>query len=140
MTHLLKLWGWVKLNAVMLAIFAAVLAFCTAVSYLQGRTDGKTACEARYEKDINDGLTAVNRRLVEINKRNAELVAQWEEQNRLTNQALEREVENTYRVVEKIIEKPVPVTGNCSISYDVVGVLNDAARGSTAGDRDPAPR
>lgn len=130
----LKLWGWVKLNAVMLGIFAAVLAFCVSVSYLRGRTDGKASCEARYEKNINDGLTAVNRRLVEMNKRDAELRAQWEEQNRIASEALGRKVENTYKVVEKIVEKPVEVQGDCRISYDVVGMLNDAARGSTTGD------
>ena len=131
MTKLIRLWAWVKLNAMMLAIFAAVLAFCLSVSYLQGRTDGKAACEARYEKEKTEGNAAVVKQLAEINLRNSALIAQWEEQNRLTNAALEREVQNTYRVVEKIIEKPVPVTGDCSISYDVVGVLNDAARGST---------
>lgn len=139
---MLKLWGWVKLNAMMLGIFAAVLAFCVTVSYFRGlstgEAHGKTACEARYEKEKVQGFQAVNRRLVEINKRNAELVARWEEQNRLTSEALGRKVENTYRVVEKIIEKPIPVIGDCSIDYTVVGMLNDAARGPTAGDRDPA--
>ena len=130
MAKLVRLWAWVKLNAVMIAIFAAVLAFCVSVSYLRGRTDGKTACEARYEKAKAEGNAAVVKQLAEINLRNSALIAQWEEQNRLTNQALEREVQNTYHVVEKIIEKPVPVTGDCSISYDVVGVLNDAASGS----------
>jgi hypothetical protein len=142
MPTILKFWGWVKLNAMMLGIFAAVLAFCVAVSYFRGlstgEAHGKAACEARYEKEKVQGFQAVSRRLVELNKRNAELVAQWEEQNRLTSAALGRKVENTYKVVEKIVEKPVVVRGSCHIDYAVVGMLNDAARGSTTGNRDPA--
>ena len=143
MDKVLKLYGWVKLNAMMLSIFAAVLAFCTTVSYLRGLSTGtahgKAACEARYEKEKVRGFQAVTEQLAKINERNSQLIAQWEQQNRLTNQALERKVENTYRVVEKIIEKPITVTGDCSIDYAVVGVLNDAARGSASGDRGNGP-
>jgi hypothetical protein len=127
MTHLLNLYNWLKLNAVMLAIFAAVLSFCTVVSYFKGRDHGADACQARYEKEKAQGFAAVNRRLVEMNKRNAELAAQWQEQNRLTEQALDSQITNTYKVVEKIIEKPVPVTGDCDIGYELVELLNDAA-------------
>ena len=138
MIKVLAFWKWVKLNGMMLGIFAAVLTFCTAASYLQGREDGADKCKAKYEEALNEGNTAVINQLTEINERNSQLVAQWEEQNRITNAALAGRVEKTYQIVEKIIEKPVEVTGDCSIDYAVVGVLNDAARGTTAGDRDPA--
>jgi arginase family enzyme len=135
--NLLKLWGWVKLNAALLGIAAAVVLFCSGLSYLQGREDGADKCKAKYEKALSEGNASVVAQLTEINTRNAQLVALWEKQNRLTNAALEGRIEKTYQIVEKIVEKPVEVTGDCSIDYAVVGMLNDAARGSTAGDREP---
>lgn len=137
MGKLLPIWSYLKTHAVLLGIFVAVLTFSVGASYFwglgKGEKNGRAACEARYEKEKVQGFQAVTARLTEINERNSQLVAQWEEQNRLTTAALERRVENTYKVVEKIVEKPVPVTGDCRIDYSVVGVLNDAARGSADG-------
>lgn len=127
MDKVLKLWGWVKLNAVMLAIFAAVLAFCAAVSYLQGRTDGKASCEARYEKDKSEGFQAVIAELQTMDARDAQLRAEYEKQKQLIEQALARKETHTYEVVEKIIEKPVQVGADCRIDYTIVELLNDAA-------------
>lgn len=127
MARLAQLWGWVKLNAVMLAIFAAVLSFCTVVSYFKGRDHGADACEARYEKQKSENFQAVIAELQTMDARDAQLRAEYEKQKQLIEQALARKETHTYEVVEKIIEKPVQVGADCRIDYTIVELLNDAA-------------
>lgn len=123
MSWVIKIWSWVKLNAVMFAIFAAVLTFCVAMAYLQGRADSKAHCDAEKAK----GFAAVNAELLRIREADEAQSKAWDKQNELTAAALDARVTDTYRVVEKIIEKPVPVTGDCDIGYELVELLNAAA-------------
>ena len=47
MTALAKIWAWVQLNAVLLAVATAICAGATAFAYFKGRDHGADACEAR---------------------------------------------------------------------------------------------
>jgi hypothetical protein len=113
----------------MLAIIAAVLLFCTGVSYLQGRNAGKEACETKYAVRDAKHQARVTEQLADIIKQNSALEKKWDAQNDKTNETVETQVKTVYKTLEKLVEVPVYVEGTCDIDYaGVASVLDSAAR------------
>lgn len=127
MTKLIEIWSWVKLNAVVLAVAAAICAGATAFAYFKGRDHGQDACAATYERLNSQGKDDVIARLDAIQKEAADLRKQWEAENAATNAEVKEKIVYVDRILEKTVEVPVAVTGPCAIDYGGVARMFDAA-------------
>lgn len=127
MTALAKIWAWVQLNAVLLAVATAICAGATAFAYFKGRDHGADACEARYEKRDSAQHKEVIAELLEINKQNAVLAKKWDAENTETNSSINEEIRVVYKTLEKVVEVPVTVQGPCAIDYAGAARVFDAA-------------
>lgn len=132
MTRLAEIWGWVKLNAVVLAVAAAVCAAATAFAYFKGRDHGEDACAATYERLNSQGKDDVIARLDAIQKEAAGLRKQWEAENTATNTEVKEKIVYLDRILEKTVEVPVTVTGPCDVDYWGVARMFDAASEPTS--------
>lgn len=118
-------------------IIAVIFLFCTFLAYLKGSADAKEACTNRYEAQIaQEQLVRSNTvasKLAEIQERNRKLREEYAEINRQISEGVFNKTKTVYRTVEKAVEKPVYVEGDCTISYDDVARVFDAVA-SAAGD------
>lgn len=130
---LLKAWAWIRLNAVLLAIVAAVLVAAVGFSYMKGRTHGADACEARYEKRDSAHHKEVIAELIMINNQNAALAKKWDAENAKANSALDAEIVTVYKTLEKVVEVPVPVEGPCNVDYAGTARVFDNAASAAFG-------
>ena len=129
MNKILQIWGWIKLNAVVLAVAAAICVAATVIAYFTGRDHGADSCEARYTKRDNVQHQEVITRLLEIEKQNALNAQRWEQENAAKDAAVETDIKTVYRELEKVVEKPVLVEGPCDFQYaDAARVFDNAAR------------
>lgn len=129
MTKLIEIWSWIKLNAIVLVVAFAITATATTFSYFKGRSHGAEACEARYTKRDNAHQKEVIDRLAAINSQNIELGKLYARMNRESDEAAKTEIQTIYREVEKVVEVPVKVEGDCRIDYDgVARVLDGSVR------------
>ena len=121
----------------MFFIVAVIFLFCTFLAYLKGSADAKEACTNRYEAQIaQEQLVRSNTvasKLAEIQERNRKLREDYAEINRQISEGVFIRTETVYQTVEKAVEKPVYVEGNCTINYDDAARVFDAVA-SAAGD------
>lgn len=114
----------------MLGIFLVTLTFSSVVAYFKGRSDGTETCTAKYEAQIaqerNVALTTVNERLTAIDVQNKLLRSEYQELNRQISAGVFTKIVTVREVVEKAVEKPVFVQGDCRIDYDGVARVFDA--------------
>lgn len=130
---------WARTNITLLGIFTVILTFSVGMAYFKGRTDGTETCTAKYEARIeaekNAALTAVNTRLTEIEETNRLLRAEYQELNRQISAGVFTRTVTVYEIVEKAIEKPVLVQGDCRIDYDGVARVFDAVATAASDNR-----
>jgi biopolymer transport protein ExbD len=119
-----------KTRLTLYGIFLVILTFSSAMAYFKGRSDGTETCTAKYEAQIaqerNTALTAVTNRLTEIDENNKLLRSEYQELNRQISAGVFTKVVTVREVVEKAVEKPVFVQGDCRIDYDGVARVFDA--------------
>jgi hypothetical protein len=121
---------WARTRLTLFGIFFAILTFSVAMAYFKGRSDGTETCTAKYEAQIaqerNTALTAVTNRLTEIDENNRLLRSEYQELNRQISAGVFTKIVTVREVVEKAVEKPVFVQGDCRIDYDGVARVFDA--------------
>lgn len=97
-------------------------------TYLQGRHDGRSVCEAHYKAEQVEKL---NKTLETVLEHQKQVTQFWEEQrsqNRDLAETLENKIHNKETIVkEKLREVPIEVASDCSINYNAVRVHNTIA-------------
>ena len=128
--------SWLKTNITLFGIFVVISTFLGAASYFKGRADAREACTNKYEAQIAKErlatMNAVGTKLAQIHSDNRKLRLEYEELNRQISEGVFTRTETIYRTVEKAVEKPVYVEGECSIDYDgVASVFDTVASAAT---------
>ncbi len=99
-----------------------------AYTYLQGRHDGKSVCEAHYKDEQALRLN----KTVEVLRDHQETVIRLLEEEKIQNQkfaeTLENKIHNKETIVkEKLREIPIEVAADCTIDYNAIRVHNTIA-------------
>lgn len=119
-----------KTNITFLGIFLVISTFLVATSYFKGRADAREACTNKYEAQIAReriaAMNAIGAKLTQVHSENRKLRLEYEELNRQISEGVFTKTETIYRTVEKAVEKPVYVEGECSIDYAGVASVFDA--------------
>lgn len=128
MLRVLSILGWAKTNGVMLAAVLSLITASYIVGNMRGYKSGNAVCEAKYTERDNQRLTAINHRLDEIQAENTATWKQWIESNeRLASEVADKIENKETTILEIPVEKVVTVEPDCSISYSVIGVLDETA-------------
>jgi hypothetical protein len=97
-------------------------------TYLQGRHDGRSVCEAHYKDQQALRLYET----LEVQQDHLELVIRLLEEEKVHNQELAQTLENKIHnketiVKEKLREIPIEVAADCTIDYNAIRVHNTIA-------------
>lgn len=124
----LKIISFVKSNGLLLAIGLTAVTGSYILGNVRGHSAGEAKCEAKYTERDNQRLTAINHRLDEIQAENTATWKRWIESNERLASTVASKIENKETTIREIpVEKVVTVEPDCSISYSVISVLDEAA-------------
>ena len=126
---------------VVLAVAATAVLASFYVGQMRGEKNGRSKCEATYERSISESKDQVILELEEIRKQQKADREAWAKERDALEQQITADVDSeekvTVKYVERLIEVPIPVSGSCDDGYDIgydelFGVLDDAALGASA--------
>lgn len=119
---------WLKSNVTFLFLGLTILSTTNAASYLKGRADGYERHQLVAQADKSKALADVVSRLDVLQGVQSDHYLNLMRTNQNLSIKLDAKNENiTQTIREKVIEKPVYVTADCRVDYNIVELLNEAA-------------